>query len=300
MNGFLNVNKPFGMSSAAVVGVLKRLTGEKRIGHAGTLDPEAAGVLPIMMGRATRLFDYLVDKEKEYIAVCAFGTATDTQDATGQVIATGTNYPDETELLAALPELTGEIIQRPSMYSAIKVKGKPLYVRARSGETVEVPERVVHVKSIEVLGMEPDHAYRLRIQCGKGTYIRSICDDLGKLCGCPAHMRSLTRSRSGLFTLAEALDLEEARFLKEKGRLEERLIPMDKPLYYLPRTDVPSWMKKWVDAGTKIPLEKLYGDIPDEGEITRIYLQESFRGIAIRQDDFLAWKMQIPEEGMAE
>ena len=148
MNGYFNILKPTGMSSAAVVAVLRRLTGVKRIGHAGTLDPEAAGVLPVMTGKATRLFDYLADKEKEYIAVCAFGTATDTQDATGTVTETGDRYPDRETVLLAAGKLTGEIIQTPSMYSAIKVGGKPLYVRARKGETVEVPERTVVIHGI--------------------------------------------------------------------------------------------------------------------------------------------------------
>ena len=133
MNGYFNIAKPTGMSSAAVVAVLRRLTGVKRIGHAGTLDPEAAGVLPVMTGKATRLFDYLADKEKEYVAVCAFGAATDTQDATGTVIEQGDNYPDRNTFLRAAESLTGEITQTPSIYSAIKVGGQPLYLRARRG-----------------------------------------------------------------------------------------------------------------------------------------------------------------------
>ena len=170
MNGFFNILKPPGMSSAAVVAVMRRLTGEKRTGHAGTLDPEAAGVLPIMTGKAARLFDYLVDKEKEYEAVCAFGTSTDTQDAAGTVLETSTNYPDIEAVREKVHLLTGEIRQRPSMYSAIKVGGKPLYARARRGEDVEVPERTVTVKSIEITGEEPDHGIALRIRCGRGTY----------------------------------------------------------------------------------------------------------------------------------
>ena len=296
MNGFLNMAKPVGMSSAAVVGVLKRLTGEKRIGHAGTLDPEAAGVLPIMTGRATRLFDYLVDKEKEYIAVCAFGRATDTQDASGETTATGTDYPSPERILEALPLLTGDILQRPSAFSAIKVGGMPLYARARRGESVEVPERTVHVERIELLGQEPEHGVRLRISCGKGTYIRSICEDLGKLCGCPAHMRSLIRTRSGFFSLEEALSLEEARSMAEAGTLGNRLIPMDAPLAHMLRTEAPEWMAKLVDAGAKLPMGKLKSDLPEKDGLTRIYLRGKFRGIAVRQEDSLVWRMQIPEE----
>jgi tRNA pseudouridine55 synthase len=296
MNGFINIHKPAGLSSAAVVGVMKRLTGEKRIGHAGTLDPEAAGVLPIMLGRATRLFDYLVDKEKEYEAVCAFGTATDTQDATGEVTARGEDYPDPARILQEIPKLTGDIRQKPSMFSAIKVGGRPLYDLARRGESAEVPERTVHVERIEILGEEPEHAVRLRIACGRGTYIRSICDDLGKLCGCPAHMRSLIRTRSGFFTLDGALTLEEARELAEEGKLGQRLIPMDAPIQHLRRMDAPTGLARMVAAGAKLPLDRMSGEEPEENGVTRIYLENAFWGMAERRGDQLVWRAQIPPD----
>ena len=296
MNGFINIHKPAGLSSAAVVGVMKRLTGEKRIGHAGTLDPEAAGVLPIMLGRATRLFDYLVDKEKEYEAVCAFGTATDTQDATGEVTARGEDYPDPTRILQEIPKLTGDIRQKPSMFSAIKVGGRPLYDLARRGESAEVPERTVHVERIEILGEEPEHAVRLRIACGRGTYIRSLCDDLGKLCGCPAHMRSLIRTRSGFFTLDGALTLVEARELAEEGKLGKRLIPMDAPIQHLRRMDAPTGLARMVAAGAKLPLDRMSGEEPEENGVTRIYLENAFWGMAERRGDQLVWRAQIPPD----
>ena len=296
MNGFINIHKPAGLSSAAVVGVMKRLTGEKRIGHAGTLDPEAAGVLPIMLGRATRLFDYLVDKEKEYEAVCAFGTATDTQDATGEVTARGEDYPDPARILQEIPKLTGDIRQKPSMYSAIKVGGRHLYDLARRGESAEVPERTVHVERIEILGEEPEHAVRLRIACGRGTYIRSLCDDLGKLCGCPAHMRSLIRTRSGFFSLDGALTLEEARKLAEDGRLADRLIPMDAPIQHLRRMDAPTGLARMVAAGAKLPLDRMSGEEPEENGLTRIYLENAFWGMAERRGDQLVWRAQIPPD----
>ena len=267
MNGFFNILKPTGMSSAAVVAVMRRLTGEKRVGHAGTLDPEAAGVLPIMTGKAARLFDYLTDKEKEYVAVCAFGSRTDTQDATGEVIETGDNYPDR------------EIRQVPSMYSAIKVGGKPLYARARKGETVEVPERTVHIESIEVLRDMPEHGIEIRVRCGKGTYIRTLCEDLGNKCGCPAHMRSLLRTRSGVFTIDEAITLDEARTLAETGTLTERMLPPDWPLSHLLRTDMPARMSKRVINGAKIPLGGWISPALPEGGVTRIYLDNGYNVI---------------------
>ena len=292
MDGFFNIRKPAGMSSAAVVAVMRRLTGEKRTGHAGTLDPEAAGVLPIMTGKATRLFDYLVDKEKEYEAVCAFGASTDTQDATGTVIETGTDYPDPDTVRQKASELTGEIRQRPSMYSAIKVGGKPLYARARKGETVEVPERTVVIHSIEVLGEEPDHGIRLRVKCGKGTYIRTICDDLGKKCGCPAHMRSLLRTRSGTFTLDTAVTLDEARALAAEGKLAERIIAPDAPLQHLRAVEIPERWARQANAGGKIPAKGLAEDAP-ETENLRAYLGGQFQGILHRCGDLLEWKMHF-------
>ncbi len=299
MNGYFNIQKPTGMSSAAVVAIIRRLTGMKRIGHAGTLDPEAAGVLPVMTGKATRLFDYLTDKEKEYIAVCAFGTATDTQDATGTVIEHGENYPDRDTFLQAAEQLTGDIIQVPSMYSAIKVGGKPLYLRARRGETVNVPQRMVHIEDIELLHETPDHGFEIRIRCGKGTYIRTLCADLGRLCGCPAHMRSLIRTRSGAFRIEEAITLDDACELSSKGKLQERLLPPDYPLEHLTRKNVPAGMSKLVINGAKIPLfpgtEELKNDDP-----VRIYLEGRCWVIAARQDDKLVWKVQIAPEDAPE
>ena len=300
MNGYYNILKPTGMSSAAVVAVLRRLTGEKRVGHAGTLDPEAAGVLPVMTGKATRLFDYLADKEKEYVAVCAFGARTDTQDATGTVIETGADYPDRETFLRAAERLTGEITQVPSAYSAIKVGGKPLYLRARKGEDVDVPARTVRIDGIELLRETEDHGFEIRVRCGRGTYIRTLCDDLGKLCGCPAHMRSLTRTRSGAFTAEEALTLDEARELAERGELGSRLLPPDWPLGHLPRIDVPARLRKPVVNGAKLPLLPA-AEALAEGEPVRIYLDGRFWGIAARREEQLVWKALIaPEDGTEE
>ncbi len=293
MDGFFNIWKPAGITSAGVVSVMRRLTGEKRIGHAGTLDPEAAGVLPIMAGKATRLFDFLVDKQKEYRAVIAFGTATDTQDATGNVIAEGEGWPDETLLLQQAQRLIGDIRQRPSMYSAIKVGGQPLYQRARKGETAEVPERIVHVDAITVEQALPDHAWQLLIRCGKGTYIRTLCHDLGILCGCPAHMRSLLRTQSGVFTLETALPLEEARQLASEGRLGERLLPLDVALGHLFRTELQSEARKLAENGCAIPLGLAAGPVPEEGIATAVYLEDAFCGIAFREENVLKWRAML-------
>ena len=297
MNGYFNILKPTGMSSAAVVAVMRRLTGIKRVGHAGTLDPEAAGVLPVMTGKATRLFDYLTDKEKEYVAVCAFGTATDTQDATGHITVTGDNYPDRETFMKAAAKMNGEITQIPSVYSAIKVHGKPLYLRTRRGEKTEAPPRIVRIDSIELLRETEDHGFEIRVRCGRGTYIRTLCDDLGKLCGCPAHMRSLTRTRSGTFQIEEAMALEEAKELAENGRLTERLLPPDYALNHLQRMDVPDRQRKLVFNGAKLPLPQDQ-EAPAEDEPVRIYLNGDFWGIAVRKGNQMVWKVLIaPQDG---
>ncbi len=295
MNGYFNIMKPTGMSSAAVVAVMRRLTGMKRVGHAGTLDPEAAGVLPVMTGKATRLFDYLTDKEKEYIAVCAFGTATDTQDETGTVIETGNSYPDRASFLYAMKKMEGDIIQIPSVYSAIKMGGKPLYLRARKGETVEAPSRTVHIKSIELLSETADHGFEIRISCGRGTYIRTLCADLGKLCGCPAHMKSLTRTRSGMFRIEDSLTIEQAEELAQKNRLKDYLFPVDFAIGHLPRLDVPERMRKQVMHGSKLTLD-CGTNLPEEGLPVRIYLDGCFWGIASRQNEHMVWKALIAPE----
>lgn len=300
MNGFLNILKPPGMTSAAVVAVVRRLTGEKRVGHAGTLDPEAAGVLPVMVGKAARLFDYLVDKQKTYVAEVAFGAATDTQDATGTVIATGDQYPDYADVCAAAQTLVGDIMQRPSMYSAIKQDGKPMYERVRAGETVEVPLRQVHVERIAMHGEMPDHGALMTVDCGKGTYIRSICNDLGEKLGCPSHMRFLLRSRSGAFDLSTAVTLEELQAYQQAGTLAEHLLPLDLPIGHMNRVDAPAWMAKWVTNGVKLPLAKLPGAKElAEGDVTRVYLHNEFWGMAAREGGDLVWRAQIAPEHAA-
>lgn len=296
MNGFFNINKPSGMSSAAVVAALRRITGMKRVGHAGTLDPEAAGVLPIMMGKATRLFDYLTDKDKEYEAVIAFGSSTDTQDATGRVLETGNNWPDQAVLRNAADQLIGDIIQVPSMYSAIKVQGEPLYKRARKGETINVPPRTVHIESIEITGEAPDHGFHILVRCGKGTYIRTLCHDMGRLCGCPAHMRSLVRTQSGIFTIQNALLPEQAAELAERNRLTEYLMPPDCALAHLPAVNIHPGMAGKVINGAKLPVPPEQENLP-ENQPVRIYLNSRFWGIAQRQGEELRWKVLIaPEE----
>ena len=274
MDGFLNVLKPPGMSSGTVVAIVKRLTGEKA-GHAGTLDPEACGILPVMVGKATRLFDFMVEKQKTYLAEIAFGSATDTQDAQGKVIEKGTNYPSAEAVRAVLPRFTGDILQTPPLYSALKMGGETLYKLALRGKTAEIPARPIHVDSIEFLGETPRHGMLIRVVCGRGTYIRTLCRDIGGAVGCPAHMRFLLREQTGAFSLDTAMTIEELK----AGETEKYLLPLDTPLRHLPRYDVPPRLHKLCLNGVRLRPDEWPGDAP-EGAFIRLYIQDQLIGIS--------------------
>jgi tRNA pseudouridine55 synthase len=215
MLGFVNVFKPAGPTSAQTVARLRRIYGvyannrHIAVGHLGTLDPQAAGVLPVAVGKATRLIPLLADQRKAYAGVLALGRATDTQDALGKTIATG-DVPDEWPhaLDAAIPAFIGRIEQIPPMFSAVHHDGRRLYDIAREGKSVERRARPVTIYSIDVLGIEPNAA-RVRVTCGEGTYVRTLFSDLGEKIGVPAHMGALVREASGTFVLSEALTVEE-------------------------------------------------------------------------------------------
>lgn len=208
MSGFINVNKPSGISSAAAVSKIKRLTG-LACGHMGTLDPLASGVLPVAFGNASRLFNYLLDKEKVYRAVFRFGVDTDTLDSTGEVLQSGLPVPIETEINDILPTFVGEIEQVPPIYSAKSVGGVRAYRLARQGKEVELSAKKVAVHALELLGRLNDEEYEFRISCGGGTYIRSLARDIAAACGTCAIMVSLVREKSGFFELSSAVSPEQ-------------------------------------------------------------------------------------------
>ena len=275
MNGFITLLKPPGMtSSAAVLAVRKRLPRGTKVGHAGTLDPEAAGVLPIMIGKATRLFDLVTDKEKTYVAQWKPGVSTDTQDAFGEAVAYGRGEVDANALEAVLPRFTGEIPQVPPMFSALKRDGQRLYDLARKGETVPLQPRPVWVHEIRVLSKEEDGSFLIRVRCGRGTYIRTLCHDLGKALGCEAHMGMLLRTSAGPFTLDNAVTLEE---VAEADDLTPLLMPMDAPLGHLRAVTLGKSEEKRVLSGNPIRLKD--ERFPD-GQIVRVYMEEVFCGIA--------------------
>ena len=207
-SGFINLNKPSGISSAAAVSKIKRLTG-LACGHMGTLDPLASGVLPVAFGNASRLFNYLLDKEKVYRAVFRFGTDTDTLDSTAEILRSGLLVPSESEINNVLQNFVGEIEQIPPAYSAKSIGGVRAYRLARQGKEVELAPKKVAVHSVELLARLNETDYEFRISCGGGTYIRSLARDIAAACGTCAIMTSLIREKSGAFELSASVTLEE-------------------------------------------------------------------------------------------
>ena len=222
MSGILLVDKPAGWTSHDVVGRLRRMTGQRRIGHSGTLDPMATGLLVVFLGRATRAVEFAEGHDKAYTALLRPGVVTDTLDTTGAVLATSPERPTLSELEAALGAFRGEIEQLPPMYSALKHNGKKLYEIARVGGEVERKPRPVTIYRLECTG-ERDGDFVLEVECSKGTYIRTLCDDIGRALGCGACMSGLRRTRAGGFDVRDALTIEEI----ERRGAENCLLPVD-------------------------------------------------------------------------
>lgn len=289
--GFLNLLKPPGMTSSQAVGYARRLLDGAKVGHGGTLDPEAAGVLPLMVGKAARLFDYMQEKEKAYVTEVAFGAATDTQDAQGRVVATGERFPSEEEIRRILPSFCGELMQRPPMYSALKQDGKRLYELARSGKSAEIPERPVTVYELRLERMTPNRGALLYVKCSKGFYVRTLCNDLGEALGCPSHMRFLLRAQSGSFTLKNAVTLERLARAKENGELADMLLPPETALKHMPWARTPKRLEKALRNGGKLPASAFPELLSqEEGANACLWLGDEPTAIARRQGE--EWKVR--------
>lgn len=233
VEGLICLDKPAGRTSHDMVNVVRRLAGTRRVGHAGTLDPLATGLLLICLGRATRLLEYLVGLPKTYMATLQLGRQTNTYDAEGQVTAERPVDFDEQQLAAALAKFRGSIEQMAPMYSAVKVGGQPLYRLARKGESVDRPVRTVTIYQLDLLAWR-DSQLELRVACSSGTYVRSIAHDLGQELGCGAYLAGLRRIGIGRFSLAAAVPLE----VLEQGNWRRHLRPLDETVGHLPRLDV--------------------------------------------------------------
>lgn len=227
INGMINVYKEKGYTSHDVVAKLRGILGQKKIGHTGTLDPEAEGVLPICLGKGTKLCDMLTDKDKTYQTVLLLGKTTDTQDITGKVLSQGdTTIFTEEEISQCIGAYIGEYEQLPPMYSALKVKGKKLYELARQGIEVERTKRTVRILDIHIQDIEFPRVY-MQVTCSKGTYIRTLCHDIGVDLGCGGCMESLIRTRVSFFELADSLKLADISQYKEQGQLLRVIMPVD-------------------------------------------------------------------------
>lgn len=223
-NGILIIDKPADWTSHDVVAKLRGIFRERRIGHGGTLDPMATGVLPIFVGRATRAVEFATEGEKEYLAGLRLGTVTDTQDTTGTVTATHPVTADRTDLAAVLPRFTGDILQIPPMYSAIKRQGQKLYELARRGQEVERDPRPITIHALEITDQLSPTDYQLRVVCSKGTYVRTLCHDIGQALGCGGTMFSLRRTAAAGFSLADAVTLDQ---VQQAGDPASLLLPVD-------------------------------------------------------------------------
>jgi tRNA pseudouridine55 synthase len=253
-NGILNVNKPSGLTSHDVVSRLRRITGQRRVGHAGTLDPTATGVLLLCLGQATRVAEYLQARDKVYRARLRLGISTDTYDSEGQIVdQRDTGHITHSAVQRALGEMVGPLDQVPPMYSAIKHQGTPLYRLARRGQTVERKPRRVVIHTLELLEWDPPYL-EAKIHCSKGTYIRSLAHDLGQRLGCGAHLAELTRLASGRFQLSDALVLEELEHAAEQGKLERLLLPIDAALQDYPAVTVDDDLAKSILFGQRVRL----------------------------------------------
>ncbi len=278
--------KPEGWTSHDVVAKVRRVLRMKRIGHTGTLDPMVTGVLPLCLGRATRVVEYVQERPKAYEAVLKLGIATDTEDMTGEVIETkAVEELTLGQVEAALQQFIGSIDQVPPMYSAVKVNGKRLYELAREGKTIERKSRQVTIHELKLMHAKldsPQPEITFRAVCSKGTYIRTLCVDIGKALGVPAAMAKLTRTMSGGITADACLTLDDIERLSESGELQEHVMAPDDALSYMNKAEAEDALAKQALQGRKIPLHKLRlakGEWKQD-ELLRLYDQsESFIGI---------------------
>lgn len=283
MNGILCMNKPQDFTSFDVIGKLRGILHMKRLGHTGTLDPMATGVLPILVGTATKACDILPNQDKTYQATVVFGKATDTLDIWGKPLQ---DYPEqhvtEAALRAILPEFLGDITQLPPMYSAVSVNGKRLYELARKGETVERPTRTVHIDAITLDAFdETQQTATLTISCGKGTYIRTLLSDIGQRLGGDAVMTALTRTAACGYLLQDCLTFEQVAAAMADGTLEEHLLPTDSLFSSYPKLRLNAAQERMFCNGVKLDLNRLRNLQPDQDIYTVYGATGTFLGTAL-------------------
>lgn len=285
MHGIVVLDKALGGSSNHALQQVKRLFDANKAGHTGALDPLATGVLPLCLGEATKVSQFLLDSDKAYRARIKLGVRTDTADSEGEVIETAdAGAVTEAQIKSALTQFEGDIEQVPPMYSALKRDGQPLYKLAREGKTVEREPRAITVYSIELTDFDPQsQELEIEVDCSKGTYIRTIADDLGQIIGCGAHIIALRRLKAGAFTLADSQSLEELEAAKQADgftAIDAMLMPMDKAIDTLPAVHLPAYTAQFLKQGQAVQVNK-----PPADGLLRLYEDEEFIGIGVIDDD---------------
>jgi len=257
-DGILLIDKPNGFTSFDVIAKLRGMSRIKRIGHAGTLDPMATGVLPCLFGTAARLCDIMPCEEKVYRAGVQFGISTDTQDITGAVLYKSDIVVSREMLEVILPDFRGEINQKPPMYSAVQVNGKRLYDLARGGIEVERPSRKINILSLDMLSFdEQQRIAEFEVKCSRGTYVRTIFHDIGERLGCGAALTALRRTSSNGYSADQCITMDEAQQLTNSGELLTRLLPVSSAFESLPRLEVGQWQGRMLSNGVALSLKKL-------------------------------------------
>lgn len=281
-NGVINVYKEKGYTSHDVVAKMRGILKQKKIGHTGTLDPDAEGVLPVCLGSGTKLCDMLTDKNKEYVATVRLGVKTDTQDMSGEVLEEAEVTITEEQLYETAAEFVGKIMQIPPMYSAIKVNGQRLYELARKGQEVERKAREIEIFELEITNISLPE-FTMRVKCSKGTYIRTLCNDIGEKLGCHAAMKNLLRTKVSIFTLENAKTLSQIENMRDEDKIHELLIPVDQMFKELPRCVVSKKWQKLIDNGNPFyanQTEELKNTDKADGMQVRVYNEQgSFYGI---------------------
>lgn len=271
--GILIINKPQDFTSFDVVAKLRRIVGTRRIGHGGTLDPMATGVLPVFIGGATKAADFAASQDKEYVAGFQLGVTTDTQDCTGTVVAKSDKKADKAAVEQALAGFVGEIDQLPPMYSAIQIGGKRLYELARKGQEIDRPRRRITILQMKLLTFdEESQTGSFRVVCSKGTYVRTLCHDLGEALGIGGMMTSLQRTRAGIYRLDQSHTLEEIQQAGESGRLPELLIPVESLFGQYPAVEIDDYGRERAFHGAFITAAHTgSGKMPTEGTVARVF-----------------------------
>lgn len=275
LSGVLCVNKHAGLSSHDIVNRIRRLYGTKKAGHTGTLDPMATGVLPVMIGRAAKAAEYLGADNKEYVAQLQLGISTDTEDVTGNVISRCDILPAKEQFVSVLEQFKGIIYQVPPMYSAIKINGRKLVDMARKGIEVDRPPRRIEIFDIELLDSdEKSGIYKIRVCCSKGTYIRTLCKDIGEKLGCGAAMSSLCRTKSGCFKIEESYSIAQLEEMSESEKAK-LLLPCESLFRELNRIELQDFFSHLARCGCEIYLKKIGLDFP-LGERLSLYDRDGF------------------------